>query len=64
MGEGIKMFWTIFGGILVVKVKNGGNNGWLMIYNYGLDHRELGEHFLVLTVYNTSSHTSVIPLIP
>ena len=60
MGEGIIMFWTIFGGILVMKVKM----EKIMTYNYGLDHRELGEHFFVLTVYNTSSHTSVIPLIP
>ena len=49
MGERIIMFWTIFGGILIVKVKNGGNNGGIMVYNYGLDHREVGEIFLVLT---------------
>ena len=30
--------------------KNGGNNGGNMMYDYGLDHRELGEHFLVLTL--------------
>ena len=29
--------------------KNGGNNGGIMMYNYGLDHREIGEQFLVLT---------------
>ena len=29
--------------------KNGGNNGWNMMYNYGLDHREICGHFLVLT---------------
>ena len=46
----------IFGGILVEKVKNGGNNGGNMMYNYGVDHREVGEHFLVLTKsYNISS---------
>ena len=43
------MFWTIFGGFLVVKVKNGGNNGGNMMYDYGLYHRELGEHLFVLT---------------
>ena len=25
--------------------KNGGNNGGNMVYDYGLDHRELGEQF-------------------
>ena len=29
--------------------KNGGNNGGNMMYSYGLDHRRLGEFFLVLT---------------
>ena len=29
--------------------QNGGNNGGNMMYEYGLDHGELGEHFLVLT---------------
>ena len=29
--------------------QNGGNNGLNMMYNYGLDHRDLGEIFLVLT---------------
>ena len=45
------MFWTIFSGNLVAKVKNGGNNGGNMMYDYCLDHGDLGEHFLVLTVY-------------
>ena len=31
--------------------QNGGNNGEIMMYNYSLDHRELGEQFLVLTVF-------------
>ena len=48
MGEGIIMFWTI-----LVKFncegQNEGNNGGIMMYNYGLDHRKLGENFLVLT---------------
>ena len=25
------------------------NNGWNMMYGYGLDHGDLGEHFFVLT---------------
>ena len=29
--------------------QNGGNNGGNMMYSYGLDHRRLGEFFLVLT---------------
>ena len=29
--------------------QNEGNNGGIMMYTYGLDHGELGEHFLVLT---------------
>ena len=29
--------------------QNGGNNGGNMMYDYGLDHRELGEQFFVLT---------------
>ena len=29
--------------------QNGGNNGGIMMYNYGLERRELGEQFLVLT---------------
>ena len=31
--------------------QNEGNNGGIMMYNYGLDHRELGEHFFVLTYF-------------
>ena len=29
--------------------KTGENNGGIMMYNYGLDHRDLGEQFFVLT---------------
>ena len=29
--------------------QNGGNDGGNMMYEYGLDHGELGEHFFVLT---------------
>ena len=29
--------------------QNGGNNGGIMMYNYGLDHRELCGQFLVLS---------------
>ena len=29
--------------------QNGGNNGGIMMYNYGVDHRELCGQFLVLT---------------
>ena len=29
--------------------QNGGNNGGNMMYNYGLDHRDLGEPFFALT---------------
>ena len=42
------MFWTN----LVessYEGQNGGNNGGNMMYNYGLDHGDLGEHFVVLT---------------
>ena len=28
--------------------QNEGNNGGIVMYNYGFDHRELGEQFLVL----------------
>ena len=49
MRERIIIFWTIFGGILVVKVKNGGNNGGNMMYDYGLDHGDQGGQFFVLT---------------
>ena len=31
--------------------QNQGNTGGIMMYNYGLEHRELGEHFLVLIDY-------------
>ena len=44
------MFWTIFSGNIIVKVKNEENNGGNMMYDYGLDHRELGEQFFVLTL--------------
>ena len=39
-----------FSGNTIVKVENVGNNGGNMMYDYGLDHRELGEKKLVLTV--------------
>ena len=39
------MFWAIFSGNTIVKVKNVVNNGGNMMHAYGLDHRELGEHF-------------------
>ena len=29
--------------------QNGGNHDGIMMYNYGLDHRDPGEQFLVLT---------------
>ena len=29
--------------------KNGGNNGGIVMYNYGLDHGELHGQFFVLT---------------
>ena len=32
------------------EAQNGENNGGKMMYDYGLDHGELGEHFLVLTM--------------
>ena len=38
-----------FGGNLIVKVKNGGNNDGIMMYNYGVDHRELCGQIFVLT---------------
>ena len=28
--------------------QNGGNNGGIMMYTYGVDHRELGGQFFVL----------------
>ena len=49
MGEGIIMFWTIFGWNFSCEGQNGGNNGGIMMYNYGLDQRELYIQFLVLT---------------
>ena len=36
--------WWIF----YCEGQNGGNDDGNMIYDYGLDHGELGEHFLVL----------------
>ena len=30
--------------------QNRGNNGVIMMYNYGLDHRELHRQFLVLII--------------
>ena len=50
------MFWTIFGGVLVVKF-NRGNNGGNMMYDYGLDHRDLGEKKLVLTLITCFADT-------
>ena len=47
--EGIMMFWTIFRENTIVKVKNGGNNGGNMKYDYGLHHKEIGEQCFVLT---------------
>ena len=44
------MFWAILVGFSC-RVQNGGNNGGNMMYNYGLDHKELSEIFLVLTAY-------------
>ena len=35
--------------------QNRGNNGGIMMYNYGLDNRELGEQFLVLTTRITNA---------
>ena len=31
--------------------QNEGNNGGIMMYDYGLDHRELSEQFFVLTYF-------------
>ena len=39
--------------------KNGGNNGGIMMYNYGLDHRELCVQFLVLTITECVSNCLV-----
>ena len=48
--------------------QNGGNNGGIILYNYGLDHRELCGQFLVLIVLTSSNcvqkwdrHTNAIP---
>ena len=40
--------------------QNGGNNGGNMMYNYGLDHGDLGEHFFVLTLVGLLSKDSLI----
>ena len=41
-------FWCNFS----CEYQNGGNNGGsIMMHNYGLDHRDLGEHFLVLKYF-------------
>ena len=40
--------------------RNGGNNGEIMMYNYGSNHKELGEHFLVLRRRQIMAHTLVI----
>ena len=39
-----------FGWNLIVKVKNGGNNDGIMMYNYGVDHRDLCGQCFVLTL--------------
>ena len=56
-GEGIIMFWTIFGGILVVKVKIKEINE-VMIYNYGLDHTKLSKQF-VFFLYSSSEYNDI-----
>ena len=38
--------------------QNGGNNSVNMMYDYGLDHGELGEHFLVLTIVTPINESS------
>ena len=47
--------------------QNEGNNGGNMMYDYGLDHREVGESFLMLTLctfnWNIHSYTKVRDLI-
>ena len=35
--------------------QNGGNNGGIMMYNYGVDHRELCGQFFVLTLSPNTS---------
>ena len=47
MGKGIIMFWTILVGFSC-EGQNGGNNGGTMMYNYGLEHRDICGKFLVL----------------
>ena len=37
--------------------QNGGNNGGTMMYNYGLDHKEICGHFLALTNRNGKHRT-------
>ena len=49
MGGGVIMFCTIFVEFNY-EGQNQGNNGGIMMYNYGLYHRELVEHFSVLTL--------------
>ena len=41
------------------EVQNEGNDGGNMLYNYGLDHRELGEQFLVLTPTRVKIHHAI-----
>ena len=43
------IFWTTFSGNTFIKGQNEEKNGGNMMYDYGLDHREIGEHFFVLT---------------
>ena len=42
------IFWTNLGGIQF-EGQNGGYNGGIMMYNYGVDHKELCGQFFVLT---------------
>ena len=42
--------------------QNGRNNGGVMMYNYGLDHGELGEQFFVLTSILLTGATCVFLL--
>ena len=44
------MFWKHIWCNFSCEGQNGGNNGGNMMYDYGLDHGELGEHFLGLTL--------------
>ena len=41
--------------------QNGGDNGGIMMYNYGLDDGDLVEHFLVLT-YSNSNNPEILLL--